>query len=266
MLSRERIHNVVESVGETTAQNTGAFVTEQDFQAYLASQLLSTSRREAADKLPLRPELEGTGRVFDTYPAAMEAGFQESETGFPPVHMEVSLDKGERFDVAVFDEELASIDWAGDSKKFDVKDVAALFEVKFVYWTKMPTESGFHPSDYSRGELSDEETLSHFQFDQVGFKEDIERLGRRDEVPYRCAVMVSNLNHYYYRPTEKELEWNDFYDQMGKVMQNHLTEVAAEHGVNLLYVTPYNSEEDAGGAVWLHNALADEQHHTVIPD
>lgn len=257
MLTTKTIHEVVENFARTVATNTGAFVTERDLQAHLANRLRSAVDQEAGENVHLQPTFEGKGNVYHSYPTALEQGFKNTQAGFPPVHMEISIEKGERFDIAVFDETLSTITWDDGSKKFPSEDIVGLFELKFVKnWKKPPSETGFHPSEKAAGELSDEEVLDKLDFGTVGVKKDIEeRLSQRRDVPYRCAIIVSNFNFYYYRPSAEIVEHNDFYEQMGVVARRHLAEVAARNDVNLVYIAPYTANDTPiGGAVWLYTA------------
>ena len=264
MLDTGDYRQAVLKLGERYTANPGNFVTEHDVQFELISALRCGLDRFENEE-PIRPTLQNTpSRSFKIeYVRAIQDGYDHAEGGFHPIHTEVSIEKGQRFDVGVFNQSVEEVTWDSGSKKFNEAALSALFEVKFVKnWKKIDTEVGFKPSREGE-ELSDEELLSKFKWETVGFKSDVESLGKRTSPEYRCAILFSNFNYLYFNPTKREDAHNPLYIRMGKLAREQLAEIGREQDVSILYACPRGREKCQGGSFggiqWLYDSTSDEK-------
>lgn len=259
MLSPDNARDAALTLAEEFVTNPGNFVTEHDLQFRLMNCLMA-ELPPWPNRPPLRPTVSALpSRSYKRdYVAAVQTGYDHATRGVDPIHAEVSLEKGQRFDVGVFNRALHTVQWDDGSKKFDPDALDALFELKFVKnWKKIDTETGFTPSTEGHG-LSDDELLGKFDWGTVGVRKDIEALGEWPGIASRWVILASNFNYLYYNHTEREDEHNSLYPRMGRVAREHLAEIGEENGVNVLYACPRGrvsgTRRTYGGAQWVHDS------------
>lgn len=258
MLSPRQFHDLSEQMGKQFTENPGDFVTETDLQLLMVSEIREAFSGSSAGNNP-RFKTD-SGSIFkQAYIDAVEDGYHHE--GIDPVHTEVSLEKGERIDIGVFDSPQPTARWENGSKKFNADDFAALFELKFVKNRKKPpTTTGFKPyqernNSYGQGTLN-----SAIDWEDIGVKADIEALGKRTSVPYRAVLVFSNFNYYYHQPTKQEVDHAPLYEDLGNAAQSMIQKVGNDMGVNVLYVAPElrgagRSGGNCGGLTWIHEAI-----------
>ena len=253
-----KFHNLAERIGDQFIKNPGDFVTETDLQVQLASLLREALGRPPDANSPLF-KVDSGSTFKQSYIDAVEDGYNHE--GIDLVHTEVSLEKGERIDIGVFDSPQPTVRWENGSKKFNADDFAALFELKFVKNRKKPpTTTGFKPyqernNSYGQGTLN-----SAINWEDIGVKADIEALGKRTSVPYRAVLVFSNFNYYYHQPTKQEVDHAPLYEDLGNAAQSMMQKVGNDMGVNVLYVAPElggagRSGGHCGGLTWIHEAI-----------
>jgi hypothetical protein len=160
-------HATAEKIAESFQKNPLDFVAETDLQVALVEAL--RERLSPAEASATNITLEGgsTGSFKrDYWRTAQE---QLMATGqLDRVHTEVSVQKGERIDVVVFNSELVEpIEWvSGGSKRFSTSDIECAFELKFVKnKTSFPKHSGFPVGDLASKKPSVETLLKRSNSD-----------------------------------------------------------------------------------------------------
>ncbi len=263
MLSPDETRDVALTLGEEFVTNPGNFVTEHDLQFQLMS-LLQAKIPSRSGQSTLRPTVSALpSRSYkQDYLRAVQNGYDHAADGLNPIHAEVSLEKGQRFDVGVFNNTLDTVQWDGGSKKFSAGALDALFELKFVKnWKKIDTVTGFTPSTEGH-DLTDDELLEKFDWGTVGVKKDITALGERPEIASRWVILASNFNYLYYNHTEREEEHSSLYPRMGRIARERLAEAGEQNGVNVLYICPRGRAEETnepyGGIQWLYDSKREE--------
>lgn len=264
MLTPDETRGAALALAEAFVTNPGNFVTEHDLQFQLMD-ILKAELSAQPGRLVLRPTVSALpSRSYkQDYIEAVQDGYDHATTGMTPIHAEVSLQKGQRFDVGVFNQSLRTVQWDGGSKKFDAESLDALFELKFVKnWKKIATETGFTPSTEGDN-LTDDKLLEKFDWGTVGVRKDIEVLGEWQEIESKWVILASNFNYLYYNHTTREEEHNSLYPRMGQIAREHLAEIGEQANVNVLYMCPRGRISDTsnpyGGIQFLYDSEQEER-------
>ena len=130
---REMYQEIAQQLADDFRENPISYVAEADLQISLINRLRTVLEPGAASVE--QTDLEGTSDGSfkrDYWKAVQQRLTEEGQLG--RVHAEVSVQQGERLDVAVFDPELAHpTQWvSGGSKRFSADDIDCVFELKFV--------------------------------------------------------------------------------------------------------------------------------------
>lgn len=236
-------------------QNPINYVTEADLQIALVELLRSELSPivAATDDVTL----EGTSDTSfkRDYWQTLQAQLTKAGS-LDRVHAEVSVQQGERLDVAVFQPELTqSIEWvAGGSKRFNERDIECVYELKFVKnKTSFPKHTGYPVAELADTDLSVEQLLQRadsddplLDFEENKLQADIQELNRLETVDERFLLLFANNNYLYHDPTLTETtayRYGELYHRMGKAAREWMGS-EANSSVNILYVHPR-------GQVWL---------------
>jgi hypothetical protein len=166
------------------------------------------------------------------------------------VHPEINLsdnpDPNEQIDVVVFDEELDhSVDWNGGSKRYDERDVAAAFELKFIKNQNVIT--GNFDSKYlsraSEQDMRSEDAIARLDKQNRKLQSDLSRLNALPTVD-TFLIIFSHYNYLFQPPlldapgsTRKKNR------KMGWTVDAWFSEVASNNSTDILYAHP-------GGVKW----------------
>ena len=246
---------VVETVADDFQENPINYVTERDFQVAMVEKL--RAMLSPASATLTTTVLDGTSDTSFKRAYWQQIQRQMSTQGqIDRVHTELSVQKNERLDVAVFQPELSHpIQWvSGGSKRFDERDLEFVCELKFVKnKTSFPTTSGHpvrelaaNPSSAPRLCESVSSDTSILDISENGIEKDIKELNRLSDVPTRIMLLVSNNNYLYQNPTPAEKDdyrFGELYHRLGKAARRWMAKTASE-GVDILYVHPR-------GSLWL---------------
>ena len=157
------------------------------------------------------------------------------------VHAELSVEQGERLDVAVFKSELRHpVEWvAGGSKRFNEEDIDCVYELKFVKnKTSFPKQPGNPISELAENSPSQMQRVLDFNENKI--RADIQELNRLSDVRGRFLLLFSNNNYLYHDPTQTEKDsyrYGELYHRMGKAAREWLKQ-EADDGVEILYAHP----------------------------
>jgi len=247
--------DLAEELAVDFESNPVDYVAEADLQATLFG--LARDRVNPTKATVQQPTLEGTAEDSfkrDYWKTAQEDLADAGE--IHRVHTEVSVRKGERLDIAVFEPILSeSIQWvSGGSKRFAESDLEAALELKFVK-NKMsfPRRPGYTVSDLADempsvdrllGRGTNEEPILDLSENKL--RSDIEELNELTAVDHRYLVIVSNNNYLYHAPTAaetSEYRYGELYQRMGEAARVWLADNASDD-VDVLYAHPR-------GSVWL---------------
>lgn len=137
------------------------------------------------------------------------------------VHCEVSITKGKRIDVVVFNQKLKNrINWvAQGSKRFHEDDIETAIELKFI-----KNKLNFPMKD------------GRINLNENKISVDIEDLGKLKKSK-NFLLIFSNNNYLYHNPTDKETK-KIMYIYRGKKAIDSLRKKGKENKVNILYVHP----------------------------
>lgn len=238
-----------EQIADSFRKNPLDFVAEADLQFALVEAL--RSRLSPVKASATNISLEGGSTESFKREYWQTAQEQLKATGqLNRIHTEVSVEKGERIDVIVFDSELTEpIKWvSGGSKRFNTADIDCAFELKFVKnKTSFPKHSGFPVGELASQNPSVETLLQKSEsddpildFDENKIRGDIHELNRLQDVNKRYLLLFSNNNYLYQNPTAREssdYRYGDLYHRMGKAAREWMRSEATEE-VDILYVHP----------------------------
>jgi hypothetical protein len=219
---------IAEQIAESFQRNPIDFVAEADLQVALVEALRTRVSPVEASTANITLEGGSTGSFKREY--WQTAQEQLITTGqLNRVHTEVSVEKGERIDVVVFNSELTEpIEWVfGGSKRFNTADIECAFELKLVKnKTSFPKHSGFPVGELASQNPSVETLLQRsdsnnpiLDFDEIKIRADIHELNRLQDVNKRYLLLFSNNNYLYQNPTAREssdYRYGELYHQMGK--------------------------------------------------
>lgn len=259
MLSPDEFHAVAETQAERFLKNPGDYLTETDLQVQLVSELRDAINQSGSTR-HIDPQFDRVSgfKFKDVYEAAVEDGYRQN--GISPVHTEVSFQKGERIDIGVIGTHNPTVHWENGSKKFDVADFDALFELKFVKnRRKPPTKSGFKPYEQRNKSIGRGVLNSALNWEAVGVKSDIKGLGRFTST-YRAVLVFSNFNYFYHRPAQHEVNHAPLYEDLGRAALDVIERAADDMAVNVIYVTPEKTGAGQGGGsyggkTWIHEEV-----------
>jgi hypothetical protein len=244
---------VAQQIADSFERNPLDFVAEADLQFALVEALRTRLSPVKAAATNITLEGGSTGSFKREYWRTAQE--QLMSTGqLNRVHTEVSVEKGERIDVVVFNSQLTKpIKWvSGGSKRFNTADIECAFELKFVKnKTSFPKQSGFPVDELSSQNPSVETLLQQsdsnepiLDFDENKIRADIQELNRIEDVNQRYLLIFSNNNYLYQNPTARELgdyRYGELYHRMGKAAREWMRREATE-GVEILYVHPRGKE------------------------
>jgi len=240
---------IAQQLASDFQENPINYVAEADLQISLVNRLRAMLKPRAASVE--RTDLEGTSDDSfkrDYWQTVQQRLTEEGQLG--RVHAEVSVQQGERLDVAVFDSELTHpVQWiSGGSKRFSENDIDCIYELKFVKnKTSFPKHSG-NPVDEVAAEFPtvsqmlyrDEHEQPLLDFSENKIAGDICELNRLNEANDRFLLLFSNNNYLYDNPTKTELDsykYGELYRRMGKAAEEWMKREANEK-VDILYVHP----------------------------
>lgn len=242
-------HATAEQVADSFQQNPLDFVAETDLQVALVEELRTrlSPVKASATNIPLDGGSTGSFKQ-EYWRTAQERLMATGELN--RVHTEVSVDKGERIDVVVFNSELTKpIKWvSGGSKRFNTADIACAFELKFVKnKTSFPKHPGFPVDELSSRDPSVETLLQQsdsddpiLDFAENKIRADIHELNRLEDVNERYLLLFSNNNYLYQNPTAREssdYQYGNLYYRMGTAAREWMRREATD-GVEIHYVHP----------------------------
>lgn len=246
--------DVAEQLARVFRQNPLDYVAEADLQATLVQMLRAQLSPEQAI---VSSELTGGSDTSFKREYWQTAQQRLAETGqLNRVHTEVSVRKGERLDVVVFQDEIAHpIEWvSGGSKRFSSADVDCAIELKFVKnKTSFPKQSGYRVTELADRNLSQEALAervgtdeSILDVDENKLRDDLEELNSLAGIRDRLLLLFSNNNYLYHDPTDTEsteYRYGELYHTMGQAARQWL-QTKIVNDVDILYVHPR-------GSVWL---------------
>jgi hypothetical protein len=233
---------IAETLASEFERNPIDYIAEADIQVKLIEQL--RSRLSPAVATVDGTGLEGTSDNSFKCDYWQAVAQQLANTGeMDRVHAEVSVEQGERLDVAVFQSRLRNpIQWISNgSKRFSEEDLDCVYEVKFIKnKTSFPKQSGNHVNELVQNDLSLAEIEPILDFDENKLRADITELNRLDSVDRRFLLLFSNNNYLYHNPTSTECEsykYGELYEKMGKAARQWMKDQAND-GVEILYTHP----------------------------
>lgn len=236
---------LADKLGNEFVGNPIDFVTEVDLQVRLV-ELLRSSLSEDRSKV-VDPVLENTQSSYkEEYWKAIQKGLGESGE-IDRVHTEVSVQQGERLDVAVFDSVIEHrIQWVSSgSKRFVTSDIETVFELKFVKNKyKFPTKTGVTVDELQSKDLSVSEIVDKLDFSENKIASDISELNRLDNISNRYFLIFSNNNYLFGDPVtepEQNYKYGNLYAKMGEAARRWMRD-ELDSDVDLLYVHPKNSK------------------------
>lgn len=247
--------DLVEQLAVEFQQNPVDYVAEADIQIALVEQLRLELEPVVATAEEVSIEGGSPGSFKRDYWQTVQQKLSEKGR-IDRVHAEVSVQQGERLDVAVFQPELTHpIQWvSGGSKRFNEDDLECVFELKFVKnKTSFPNHSE-HPIRQLAKNAPSTETLLQkassddpvLDFSANKIRADIHELNRLDGVDARFLLLFSNNNYLYHEPTAVELDsyrYGDLYHRLGKAARRWMREEAND-AVEILYIHPR-------GMIWI---------------
>jgi hypothetical protein len=213
------------------------FTVEYEIQARLYETL--RARLAETSNLHATADASTLGETSDGYKRAywktVESKWQEGG-GLTRVHPEVTVEQGERIDLAVLSETVDSVAWNNGSKRFQPTDLDAAFEVKFVKnKPRFPTAAAAD----ELAELTDEELRETLDTDTNGLRADLEELARLPDGAQTFLLLFSNKNYLYAGPTtEGERNHEQAYERVGRVARDWLTRTGESTDTAILYATP----------------------------
>lgn len=229
--------NSLKKLGEEFLENPVNFVAEADLQARLVEIL--KNRIETKTCTIENPTIENIPNSYKKeYYEEIQNKLADNQS-IGRVHTEVSVQKGKRFDVAVFKPEINKIhlrrpDLAGGSKRFDEHDLEAAFELKFI-------KNRYYVSKSKNGG-------EKFDRNYNKIPSDLEDLGSLREVEEKFLAIFSNFNFFFKEPTMKEKRVGKkkiIERSMGA--RKKLTRKALEYNVDVLYTYPGQQDPESIG-------------------
>jgi len=237
-----------ERLAKDFQQNPIDYVAEADIQISLVELLRSDLSPAVASADGIELEGASSSSFKRDYWQTVEQKLVNNEE-INRVHAEVSVEQGERLDVAVFKPQLKRpIQWvSGGSKRFSEVDLDCIFELKFVKnKTSFPKQSANPISELADDSPTSCELQRILDFSENKIRADIHELNRLTSVGNRFLLLFSNNNYLYHNPTPTESEsyrYGELYHRMGQTAREWM-EQKADDGVEILYAHPR-------GRVWL---------------
>lgn len=183
-----------------------------------------------------RPTLAKTTDGYKRdYWQAVQSKWEENG-GLTRVHPEVTVQKGERIDLAVLASETDYVEWHNGSKRFDANDLDAAFEVKYIKnKSRFPTTARVNRL---RG-MDDTQLRTVLDTAENGLVDDLNELGNLPDDVDTFLLLYSNKNYLYADPvTETEVEHEPVYERLGNIARDWLAATARENNTAVLYATP----------------------------
>lgn len=232
---------VVEALGDDYVDRPVEFGTEADLRCRLVS-LLEDSLSSSGGLQASLEDLELVGRSPSykvAYRRQIESRLRDRGT-IGRIRLDVSVDKGENFDVAVFGDELHHpIQWVRNgSKRFDARDLEAVVSLKFIK-NKCYPPTNRAITDDALLDPSLQDLEAEFNPNENGLASDIAELRTLDADVERFFVLVSNNNYLFADPiTESEAD-EAIKRRVGAAARQWLAGAADD--VSIRYVHPLGS-------------------------
>ena len=235
-----------EELGREFVTNPMNFITEVDLQVRFVEKLRSELECNVSDVK--NPILKDTSRSYkQDYWKEIQSRLVDNQC-LDRVHTELSVQQGERLDVAVFEPQIGNqIQWvASGSKRFKADDLECVAELKYIKNKyKFPTETGTTVAQLKSEDLSVEDLLKSntLDVDENNLVSDIRELNRLNEVDARYYLIFSNNNYLYKEPTHRELDHRNgpIYEKLGRAARQWMDE-AVDSEVGILYTHPLGTE------------------------
>lgn len=229
--------DVCESMASEFVSHPIDFTVEFEIQARLYERL----RQHLANVGKLQtnsdhPSLTHTSEGYKrAYWKTVESKWRDSG-GLTRVHLEVTVQKNERIDVAVLGETVNTVEWHNGSKRFSSSDLDAAFEIKYV------KNKPRFPTTAAAAELpgmSDDRVRQVLDTEENSIEPDLDELARLPEDAETFLLLVSNKNYLYQPPiTDGEKSHNQVYERVGRIAREWLADAGGKADTAVLYVTP----------------------------
>jgi len=193
------IKNYCESLAESFINNPANFVNESDLVMNLAYLLRENFK-------PIK--IPSNKSIFENYSFGYKDGYrkkiEEKITEFDRIHLETSVNKGERIDTVVFKEDIDSINWIKNgSKRFNNTDVGAAVEVKFI------KNKRYFPKNNHNTELDGlniDDFIDEIDLEENKIKGDIEELN--DLETEDVYLLIFSNNDYIIKVIKEKVTTN----------------------------------------------------------
>lgn len=226
--------HTVEELSQQFQEDSISFLTESDIQAELYQKLNNQVDYEA--------EIKRQPKIPDSYKRSYYKDMTDQDR-ISKTHTELTIQKDEeghlpRLDVAVLKDKIKTVHIDKGSKKFEEKDLDAVFELKFIknryYFRKEGKKSDLK-------NLNDKALEERLNFGYQSIGEDIDELNNL-EVENKFMLIFSNFNFLFHNPSEPEKD-KELWNRIGRIAKKQIKQ-KSNNSVDILYVYPSDS-------VWL---------------